>query len=76
MVRSPTSVRIFKTKKFISDKNTDLKYYLQKFSRSNRLKHVLHLLKKMFLTVSKNLEENAHNWMYRVNADNGFLIDD
>jgi hypothetical protein len=40
------------------------------------LKNFFYLIGKFIKILIKNLRENADNWCYRANADEGFLIDD
>jgi hypothetical protein len=72
----PLSVKFFKAKKLISDKKSDLKYRARKIKEHQGLKNFFYSIGKFIKILIKNLRENADNWCYRANADEGFLIDD
>jgi hypothetical protein len=72
----PISVKIFKAKKLISDKKSNFKYRARKIKNSKFFKNFFCSIGRFIKIFIKNLRENADNWCYRANADEGFLIDD
>ncbi len=73
--RVPLSVRIFKTRKYLSDKKSSLKDNVMKIKENRKLKKISRLTKSVVSTMIKNMRENKENWMDRANADEGFIID-
>ncbi len=75
-IKTPSSVRLFKTKKYISDKKSNLRYHTTKIKNCKTLKRVLKIINKTIQKFIINLKNNASNWNDRINADDFFIIDD
>lgn len=71
----PVGVRVFKTKRYFSDKTSDIKYTVKKVKHSRGLNRVLESIGSFFRTLIRNFKHNRDNWFDRANADEGFIID-
>lgn len=72
----PISVKVFKTRKYLSDKKSNIRYRTKKIKENKKLKEMINKTKRLIKRFFNNLVENAENWEYRANADEGFIIDD
>jgi hypothetical protein len=73
--KTPLSIKVFKTKKYFSDKKSDIKYHTRKIKENKTLKEMVESTRSLIRKMLRNFKDNKENWMDRANADEGFIID-
>jgi hypothetical protein len=67
-------IKLFKLKKYFSDKKSSIMAILKRFLVSPFLQSIRTSLNKLSGTIAANFKENAYNWENRVAADKNFII--
>jgi hypothetical protein len=74
-MKIPLRVKLFKTKKYFSDKKSNLNYNLRKVKNNYNLNKCIYSIRNMISKILENLRDNKENWLDRAKADEGFIID-